>query len=293
MNQNPVDPIWSEFEPLWRGLQKAGSPLVLVGGYGLILKQRWLTRNATVSIAVPMERWLNATLRVTKDVDIVVGLDLMRSREAQRGMAEAMRDCGFEESPENARWQFQKKLTEGRELRVEFHSDKPEPGEKHLRTDGKRVKHSPSLGNSGIHGRENPEAAGADLHAFSFELDGVAIQVPNPVTWCNMKLTAMRDRRQRAENPDRDEDYREVQRNAASKHAQDVCRAVAMTTRNESDQAPAIIGRIRDTRAYMEAAAICRESFGNLDSWGARMFGSMWQDDDARLILDILHRWYD
>ncbi|MBN1514346.1 MAG: hypothetical protein JXB13_20190 [Phycisphaerae bacterium] len=292
MNHNPVDPMWPEFKPLWRGLQKAGSPMVLGGGYGLMLKQRWLTLNAAVPMAVPMERWLDATPRVTKDVDIVVGLDLIGSREAQRRMAEAMRDCGFQVSRENPRWQFQKKLSESRELRVEFHSCIPEPGEEHLRTDGVRVKHSPSLGSSGIHGRQNPEAAGADLHAFSFELDGVAIQVPNPVTWCNMKLTAMRDRRQRAEDPDRDEDYREFQRNAAVKHAQDVCRAVAMTTRDESDRARAVVKRIRDTRTYREAAVICHESFGGRNSWGARMSRSMWQDDDTRLILGILHAWY-
>ncbi len=241
---------------------------------------------------VQLERWLDPVPRVTKDLDIVVGLDLICSTDAQARMSRVLRDCGFEVTGERPRWQFQKKLGGDHAVLVDFHACPPESGEKQLRTNKVRVKHSPSLGEGGIHGRRNPEAVGSELHPFSFETDGVVITVPNPVTWCNMKLTAMRDRWRRAEDQARSEDHRRFQRDEAIKHARDVCRVVAMTTREENDGASEVVEAIRATSAFSQAASIFAEFFGRNDGWGTRATKPMWQDEDARLIGDVLAGWF-
>ena len=64
------DLLWPHFQPLWRDLVAVSSTNILVaGGYGLFLKQHWLSRSASLPTVVPIPNWLDTTPRVTKDVD--------------------------------------------------------------------------------------------------------------------------------------------------------------------------------------------------------------------------------
>jgi hypothetical protein len=76
------DPTWTEFRALWSELPQAGNHVHLAGGYGLFLKQRWLLDNLSVPTVIPLDRWPNSTPRVTNDLDIVVGLELLASAES-------------------------------------------------------------------------------------------------------------------------------------------------------------------------------------------------------------------
>ena len=47
------DLLWPHFQPLWRDLVAASSTNILVaGGYGLFLKQRWLSSSASLPTVV-------------------------------------------------------------------------------------------------------------------------------------------------------------------------------------------------------------------------------------------------
>ena len=291
MSNAPDDPLWPEFKQLWRGLREAGEPVLIAGGYGLLLKQHWLRAESAVPCIVQLDRWLDVTARVTKDLDIVIGLDLIASESAQSRLSQVMTKCGFEVSKKNPRWQFIKKLT-GRDILVEFHSPLPETKSEHLQTDKVRVKHRPSLGQDGIHGRQNAEAVGSEYHPFPFEIDDVSINVPNPVTWCNMKLTAMGDRWQKGQDQEREEEYRKFHTEHAIKHARDVCRAVAMTTRDENDKAKSIVDAIRKTEVFVNAAKICDRFFGRDNAWGVGVVNRTWRAEDLVLIRDTLARWF-
>lgn len=292
MTSTTAGPMWLEFKAFWPGIRRAGSSVLVGGGFGLILKQIWLGMNTGIRTVVPLAHWLDSTPRVTKDCDIVVGLDLIGSREAQSQVARVLAMCGFEATEQNPRWQFQKVLGGRGGMCVEFHSRLPKPDETgHIKTDRIRVKHHPSLGGQGIHARQNPEAAGCDLHPFSFELEGIGISVPNPVTWCNMKLTAMRDRWEMAQEGG-DTDYRDLQRAQANKHAQDVCRIVAMTSAAERDHAAAIIAAISAEPAYQQAAEICERLFLGEEATGLAPVRRMWQGEDPATIRSVLREWY-
>ena len=195
--------MWPEFKPLWRDLSSARAQLLVAGGYGLLFKQHWLRSELAVPIVVSLDRWMDATPRVTKDLDIVVGLELIASADAQARMVKVMQQRQFVVTEQNPRWQFRKSLGSDHTMLVEFHSPLPPPGSEHLQMDKIRVKHKPSLGTDGIHGRQNPEAVGCQHHPFHFEIDGLAIRVPHPVSWCTMKLTAMRDRYRKAQDESR------------------------------------------------------------------------------------------
>lgn len=273
-----------------------GNPsALLAGGYGLFLKQRWLLARRDARIVVPLERWLNATPRVTKDLDLVIGLDLISDADANRNMHKLLTNQGFQVTgrPAGKRWQFVKKLGGGRHIVAELHVPSPNKDLKHLRADGIRVKHQPSLGDAGVHGRENPEAVGCDLAPFRFELDGIAIAVPNSLTWAVMKLTAMRDRWLTSQDPANDPELRSFSRAHAIKHGQDVCRVVAMMGRDENVSLSGVIESIRMTSQFRIAAEIQQEFFNGPDSWARELLGGDWTSEDFQTIQEVLAAWFD
>jgi len=119
------DLLWPHFLPLWRDLAAASSTRILVaGGYGLFLKQRWLSNSASLPTVVPIENWLDATPRVTKDVDLVLGLDLIKDASHQKSVVSALAQNGFEASDRahEQRWKFLKRLPGDQLIVVEMHA---------------------------------------------------------------------------------------------------------------------------------------------------------------------------
>jgi hypothetical protein len=137
------DPMWNEFRPLWSDLLLAGNQLHLAGGYGLFLKQRWLLANQNARIVIPLERWQDTTPRATNDLDIVIGLDLLASVDAQGCIVQAMERNNFAVVGEHPRWQFEKHLATGRRMLVDLHAELPESENQNLKLDALRIKHKP------------------------------------------------------------------------------------------------------------------------------------------------------
>jgi len=289
MADSANDPMWGEFGPLWRRLQAAGRGVLVGGGYGLFLKQNWLLSRPRLPTVVRLDAWNDASPRATKDLDIVLGLEIVSSRGSQRLISDALKEQGFDEI--RPRWQFAKKEGE-RTTVVDLHSPVPEEPHPNLAMDRVRVKHKPSLGAEGVHGRQNVEAVGSDLHPVIFETNGLKVRVPNPVTWSVMKLCAMRDRLRKSEENDRAEEGRTFEREQAMKHARDVCRIVAMTTREESDRAAEVVEAVKSSAAFTNAVEIRNAFFGGGNDWGTRVVQSAWRTDDLKIIRSVLTSWF-
>jgi hypothetical protein len=91
------DLLWPHFMPRWRDRLTAASTSNLVaGGHGLFLKQRSLLNVARLPTVLPIQNWLDATPRVTKDVDLVLGLDLIKDERHQKSVITALTQNGFE-----------------------------------------------------------------------------------------------------------------------------------------------------------------------------------------------------
>jgi hypothetical protein len=287
------DPMGPFFGPLWADFQKiGGDDLLVAGGYGLFLKQNWLLANLNVPIIIPLAQWRDTTPRVTKDFDLIIGLDLIADAEAQKGVLAVLEKHGFKVTAKNPRWQFEKQLGENRKVVVEIHAPLPSENHDRFEVTRTRIKRKPSLHNDGIHGRTNPEAVGCDLHPFRFEVAGVGVSVTNPVTWCVMKLTAMRDQWKRSEETERDAEDRAFCREQAIKHARDVCRIVAMVTQSERDRASEIIESVKSTPQFSEAAGIFAEFFQPDQGWGVMAVEAAWEPADLQLIRSTLATWF-
>jgi hypothetical protein len=289
------DLLWPHFLPLWQDLRAASSSDILIaGGYGLFLKQQWLSEETRPQTVVPIQNWKDATPRVTKDVDLLLGLDLIKDATLQKSVVGALTKNGFEASdrPHERRWKFLKRLQDNRMIVIEMHSQRPDPGEVGVIATAKRVKHKPSLGDQGVHGRTNPEAVGSELHPYRFEMNGVGLYVPNPVTWSVMKLTATMDRWASAQNLDRDEEQREFDRLQAAKHAHDVYRVVAMMTMDERDRAGEVATSLLETDAFDFATESWRNLFSDTPIPIVQQLTSKWQPGDIVTIRGVLSGWF-
>jgi len=293
MNGETTD-LWEHFERLLPRLQKAGGPILVAGGYGLFLKQEWILRQATVPIIIPMERWVNAVPRATGDIDLILPLELIAGEAPNKEIMRALTHEGFEESRSlhGRRWQFFKNVGGAKPLAVEFHAPKPDEETSGLQATKFAVKHKPSLGDSGVHGRLNHEAVGSLLHPFAFEVNNLEIVVPNPVTWSIMKLTAAKDNWDKWQSSPRDIEDRRYYREAAVKHGGDVCRAVAMSTREEQDRSGELVAAMSETPAFAKAARIVDEFFVAGENWAREILAGRWQEEDLELLLSVLSSWY-
>lgn len=286
----PQDSMWAIFQPLWKDLNAVGGEFLIAGGYGLFLKQSWLFTQSNVAVVIPADRWRDITPRVTKDVDLIVSLELLASQVSQANLVEILKRHQFHEYL-NPRWQFARQLDNHQHLILEFHAYPPSPESQDLLLDGIRVKHNPSLGVFGIHGRENRELLGYHLYPFKFEIDAVPVCVPNAVTWLLMKITAMHDRWLQSENTSATEEQYSFQRLQAIKHAQDVCRIVALVTREERDLCAMIINEIKNSPVYQQNCEHCSQFFSE-QGWGTQVVASNWDSTDLTLIRQTLFAWF-
>lgn len=268
--------------------------LLLAGGYGLFLKQKWLLTDAakgTPSI-VNVHQWNDQTPRVTKDLDFVVELNLIASPEDQNLLEEALTKNEFTVVEQNKRWQFEKQVATGQKVVVDFHAPPPLSQRNDVRVESRRVKPNPSLKQTGIHGRENREALGCELFPFLFGMAGVEIAIPNPVTFAFMKLVAMRERRAASQDSAKTPTERNAEDAQARKHANDVFRVIAMTTREENDLAANVLKATRDTAVFAHAADTCNEFFMSGGAWGTQIVAPQWRKEDFQLIQATLVRWF-
>ena len=177
------DPLWPHFVPLWNELHELGAGEILIaGGYGLFLKQQWLRERPDQAIVIPLGQWLDGVPRVTDDFDFVLDLDLIADGERNRSVFEILQRNGFAvtEKRIGKRWRFEKPVSDRQLVIAELHAPTPKTNAQNLRTEKIRIKHKPSLGDQGIHGRHNPEALGSGMRAFRFESVEVDLAVPNP-----------------------------------------------------------------------------------------------------------------
>lgn len=283
--------LWATFKPLCVDLREIDPELVLAGGYGLFLRQQWARSEAAEPTAVNLAHWKDATPRSTLDLDLVVSLDLIGMPPRQQEVMNALERHGFQVVPNNARWQFEKVLGPGRSVLVDFHAAPPREARADVRVQSRRVKPHPSLKNHGIHGRENPEAAGCHLHPFRFHREGVEISVPNPVTQSIMKLVAMADRFASSQDLAKPPESRLRDELDARKHAQDLCRTVALMTANERRVTGEVCDYLRGSDSFQRSAREFDAYFGSEPAWGTQAVKEFWRPEDLSLMRGLLADW--
>jgi len=287
-----IDPLWPHFRPLWTDLQSISkSDIFIAGGYGLFLKQLWLRQNE-IKTVVPLESWRNASPRVTKDVDLILTVDLIGSERNQK-VRDVLNDNQFRSATEvgGKHWKFVKDLDKEQSVVLEFHSPVPIDKMKDVQFDEMRVKHKPSLGENGVHGRTNPEAMGCNFHPTYFEWEQTGLQLVNPVTWSIRKLIASRDRWVKSQDQSKLQEFRGFSQEQATKHAQDVCRIVAMVTESERDDSQKIVEELRGSQPFVEASKILNTHFRS-DNPSVLAVRTYWAPESWEQINAVLDGWF-
>jgi hypothetical protein len=309
------DELWEHFAPLWIDLRESAPGLLLAGGYALFLKQLWLAselrepRSANASDSaeysgierssseprrtiVPIEQWVDETPRVTKDVDFLTTLDLIANEDERRRFGEILASHHFKPVEGNEYWQFQRNLEDGRSIVIDLHACPPTEPRRELKVDARRIRARDATGGAHLHAHANPEAIGSELHAFTFEHEGVNIATPNPITMSIMKLIAAADRRVKSNDPKLSVEERTFHDLQAQKHIVDVGRIVAMTTLAERDNAQQVIDAIRSHPSYAAARAAYSDLLGSSASWGSQYVSAIFVTSDWNVVRDILPSWF-
>jgi len=288
------DPLWPHFKPLWADLSalNAGKTLI-AGGYGLFLKQQWLANSPDQRIVVPIERWGDQIPRGTNDFDLLLDLELIADGTLNKAVLAALNGNGFEvtDVPFGQRWQFIKSLDGQETVKAELLAPTPDKSVTGLTVEDIRIKHRPSLGKEGIHGRHNREAVDSDLFPFHFERDQLAIAVPNPIAWAIMKLTAMHDQWAFSQNPETPANRRSPALQKAIKHARDVFRIVALTTAEERDLVEGVPAKMGRPSHFERAGEILRDVFSD-EGWARPSVTPNWETDDYNTIEQVLNTWF-
>ena len=288
------DPLWKPFVPIWNALRAVDPHALLTGGYALFLKQRWLLAQAETGVVrqiVPFAQWRDYAPRVTKDMDLLTSMEMIASPDAQGRLNDVLSQQAWNPSERHARWQFVREEKDGTTSKLEFHAQQQEPLPSGIRHSSPRIKPKPPL-HLGIHGHENPEAVVCHLNPFRFCFDGIEIAVPNPITMSIMKVTAVYDQRTESVVPGlspRDRNFHDLQ---ARKHAQDVFRNVAMTTREESDSIKTVLEAVRQTFAWQNASTIVRDFFFEPNAFGIVAVESFWEPSALGVMTSALKTWF-
>lgn len=294
MADNLDDPLWPHFHLLWDDLQNTlGQQIFIAGGYGLFLKQIWALHTG-IQTLIPLARWRDAKPRVTKDVDLVTSVDLIAEEKSNHTVLLVLKRHGFEvaQKPEGKRWQFEKRFGKDRNIIVELHAPPSKPSRSDVKADRMRVKHKPSLGEAGVHGRTNPEAVGCEIQPTQIQLNEKTFSILNPVTLSVMKLTAMRDRWEDSQDQSKSQRLRDFSQLQAIKHAQDVCRVIALVTPEERDVAGEVAVALRHQLPFQSAASIVDSHFRSDRNPAALSARNNWRQEDIVQIDKMLDHWY-
>lgn len=249
-------------------LEGKNIPIILVGGFGLFLRQERvrLTEIETQYEYIP-------PARATDDFDTLLMLELMADIARVEQLREALDDLKYEIVPGAENYQFLKKGSAAgthRDIKIDLLARLPDAEFPTLRADARRVK--PREKNSPLHARRTDEAFAAEEAPAPIGLKGVRtdgseyeaqLLLPNPYSLFLMKLFAFRD-----EEENRKKRLNGANQKYSRKHAGDLYRLAATLSREEDSQIAAFRARHTENPLAKEASKIVQFYFSDVTAAG-------------------------
>ena len=237
LNPTTFGPLAPYLLDLAAGFEARGVPLMLVGGFGLVLRRQWRQEQGerTLIDAVP-------PARATEDFDVLLTLELLADAAQRRAMREALADEGYREKLKYLH--FIKPDSGGvgrRDVKVDFLAPPVPSGSTTLKEKQFRVGPSNSTEADKLHGYKTPEAALLQGEMLTVSLEGqgtggveraTRVVLPHPFMLTLMKICAFRDEFEGRKSEGR------MRRDLAAKHVSDVYTLVALLTQSEADSLP-------------------------------------------------------
>jgi hypothetical protein len=251
-----TDILRAELAGLAGALHPHGVPLIVGGGYGLLLRQEHVAHSGVRTVREIPEA------RSTNDLDLFLSVEIVTNADKMSALRDVLHDCGYTSISGAEHYQFQKGVTyRGSQRTVKVDLLAPPPRDPRLlekvRIDVRRIRHREARG---IHAHTTPEAFAVGESVMPLALGrtpAIRVYIPHPYSFLLLKLHAYRDRR--------DDPTREI----GLYHAFDLYRIVAMMTEEEYATAERFRDRFAGDEIVAEAKSIVAQFFADGDSLGA------------------------
>ena len=251
---NAEDPLREALCELATELQEDNLPLIVGGGYGLILKAEYLLaiQAETLRLLIP--------LRATQDLGLFLTAEVIADADRTKILREALDHLGYEPVDVAQYYQFSRSveyLGQWREIKIDLLAQVPKDTGS-VSVDDRRIR---PLGYRLLHAHTSPEALTIDAYRIELQLDygenQSTVFLPHPFSYLMLKLFALRDRK---DDPEQD---------MGRHHAFDLYSIVRMMTPDEWDQCPVIRGNYNESPVLAEARRIRGDLFAELVSVGS------------------------
>jgi hypothetical protein len=237
-------------------LRETDVRLILGGGFGIYLKWDYLRRSGARCLidVIPQAR-------STKDLDFFLHTALLADSRRAKLLAEALERLGYRVVPGRECYQFEKEVSHQghpQPVRIDLLTREPVSPER-ARLEVKRIQVKPKS-RAGIHAYRTEAALAVEDSPIELVIKGsrssgeafhAPVFLPQPFSYCVLKLFAFRDQHQ-------DEHER---RDRGRHHALDLYSLIAMMTEEEYETSLALSRKYREEEAVREARRIVRDCF--------------------------------
>lgn len=252
------DPLLIQLRQFAGKLAEKDIPLVIGGGYGLLLRANHIKR---IGVRTRLEEIPIA--RSTGDIDVFLTTEVIINKGRTSAIRQVLDELGYSPVPGAEYYQFHREeMIEGvpRTLKFDFLAA-PVTGEqaKMVNVDVRRIRPRGVTG-APMHAHTVPEALTVEEHLLSVEIGEadrrVEIFLPHPFSYVLLKLFALRDQ---LDNRDK---------NFGRHHAFDIYSTWAMMTEDEFGQAEQLRIKFSDIGAMPDALEIAQTLFADEHAMG-------------------------
>lgn len=266
---NPIpEVLQTELYRVARAMEEHALPLIIGGGYGLLLWQRRV-QEKDLSTLRPVPQ-----ARSTDDLDIFLTVEVMSDPENTKTIRSILDDLAYDIVKGRENYQFKRPVQhrgQERSVKIDLLAPVPRTAEEaeNIRVKERRLR---PKGFSGLHAHPTPEALTIEENLLQVDLEPetaeteeqtdrkqreeVSVFVPHLFSFAMLKLFAYRDRRE-----DPNVDY-------GRHHAYDLYRSVAMMTEEDWVAARQIQEAYDEEDLMEEARHIAEGHFGSADERG-------------------------
>jgi hypothetical protein len=265
LNDTPFAPLVGHLLDVLHELEGQDIPLIIAGGFGLLLRRQWLEAAGTRTLIENIP-----SARATEDFDVVLRLEVLADTQKLTTLRHALDRLGYKVVIGAEKYQFIKPDTAwgaGRNVKVDLLARQPAANDARFRADTRRVR--PRGNHNPLHAHVTPEAIAVEEDLLEITIEGSRptretgrgiVYLPHPYATLLMKLFAFRDEHEGRKGNGR-EPY-------ARKHAGDLFSIAAMLSAEENDALNSFRERHQASAIAREAAGIVQDYFSTPSSSG-------------------------
>lgn len=242
-------------------LDAALSPqkLIIGGGYGLYLKQLYVSDNPQIRTLFAVNDL--PTARTTEDIDLILRAEIVTDSGSMKAIRGVLDRLGFTVVETAMYTQFVRPMSPG-QVKIDLLAAPLGEFASRVQRDARRVKPKPSVG---LHASKLEEAIAVERHSISIPIQGqlssgqahqTEVLIPQAFTYLLMKLCAYRDRMD------------DANKDLGQHHALDIYRIVGLLTEAEDADVRTLSTEFAEHPTVIDARQVAATHFISADGIG-------------------------